>query len=354
MSEALVPRVLVLVCDSWGVGDAPDAAAYGDEGSDTIANTARAVGGITAPNLEAHGPRDCSPTSMGWPAAAAAGTAHGRATERSAGKDTTTGHWEMMGIQLDEPFPRVPGRVPAGDHRAVPRRRSGTACSATCRHPGRRSSRSWARSICAPVDPIVYTSGDSVFQIATHVVDRAARAALRVVPDRSGPAGRARIAWDGSSPARSRESRARSCAARNDVTSPCPPPGPTVLDAVRRPASPCCGVGKIDDIFSGQGITEARYSDSNDDGVDITLEYLRRPGTVAGLHEPGRLRFEVRAPQRPSRLREMRSRRSTAGSPSSSKRWTAGSCSSRATTVATRRPSPPTIPGNGRHCSPPA
>src|ERR671910_2852046 len=111
VTGALVPRVLVLVCDSWGVGDAPDAAAYGDEGSDTLANTAGAVGGIRAPNLASLGLGSLTEI-RGVDATAAPGTAHGRATERSAGKDTTTGHWEMMGIRLDEPFPLYPEGFP--------------------------------------------------------------------------------------------------------------------------------------------------------------------------------------------------------------------------------------------------
>ena len=104
MTAPLVPKVAVVVCDSWGVGNAPDAAAYGDEGSDTLANTARAVGGVKAPNLEALG-LGLLTEIEGIAPRAEPGTAHGRATERSAGKDTTTGHWEMMGIRLDEPFP---------------------------------------------------------------------------------------------------------------------------------------------------------------------------------------------------------------------------------------------------------
>ena len=111
MTAALVPRVLVVVCDSWGVGGAPDVAVYGDEGSDTLANTAEAVGGIRAENLAALGLGTLTGI-RGIEATATPGSAHGRATERSAGKDTTTGHWEMMGIRLDEPFPLYPEGFP--------------------------------------------------------------------------------------------------------------------------------------------------------------------------------------------------------------------------------------------------
>ena len=166
MTGPLVPRVLVVVCDSWGVGDAPDAAAYGDEGSDTLANTAEVVGGIRAPNLASLGLGRLT-TIRGVDAAAGPGSAAGRATERSAGKDTTTGHWEMMGIRLDEPFPLYPEGFPPDLIEAFEREigrqvlgnrpASGTEIIAELGEEHLRTG-----------SPIVYTSGDSVFQIATH------------------------------------------------------------------------------------------------------------------------------------------------------------------------------------------
>jgi len=111
MSEASVPKVLLVVCDSWGVGDAPDAEGYGDAGADTLGNTARAVGGLHVPNLEFLGLGHLTAIEGVVPQADP-GSGHGRATERSAGKDTTTGHWEMMGIRLLEPFPLYPDGFP--------------------------------------------------------------------------------------------------------------------------------------------------------------------------------------------------------------------------------------------------
>src|SRR5436309_9341986 len=105
-------RVLLLVCDSFGVGEAPDAAAYGDAGANTLGHVAAGVGGLRAPNLGALGLGAVTKIA-GVPAGAAVpGTAHGRLTERSAGKDTTTGHWEMCGIVLDRPFPTYPDGFP--------------------------------------------------------------------------------------------------------------------------------------------------------------------------------------------------------------------------------------------------
>ena len=270
-----VPRVCVIVCDSWGVGDAPDAAAYGDEGSDTLGNVSRAVGGLRLPNLEGLGIGHLTPME-GVSARADPGTAWGRATEVSAGKDTTTGHWEMMGIALNEPFPlfpdgfppeviepfeakigrRILGNVPA----------SGTEIIAALGEEHLRTGR-----------PIVYTSGDSVFQIACHrsVVSLQqlyewCRIARRLL---SGPFRVGRVIarpFEGTPGAFVRS------AERRDFS--VPPPEATVLDALQDAGVAVYGVGKIQDIFCGQGITEARYSESNDHGVDLTLEYLRRPG----------------------------------------------------------------------------
>ena len=275
MSEPATTRVLVLVCDSWGVGGAPDAAAYGDQGSDTLAHTAEAVGGLTAPNLEALGLGLLS-TIGGVAARADAGTAHGCATELSAGKDTTTGHWEMMGIRLDRAFPLYPDGFPPeviesfeaaigrGVLGNIPA--SGTEIIAALGEEHLRTGK-----------PIVYTSGDSVFQIACHkrvaglqTLYEWCRAARRILTGNHEVARVIARPFEGEPGAFVRSPERRDFSV--------PPPGPTVLDHLSGAGVPVYGVGKIQDIFCGQGITEARYSDSNDQGVDLTLEYLRRPG----------------------------------------------------------------------------
>jgi phosphopentomutase len=275
MTGALVPRVVAVVCDSWGVGDAPDADAYDDAGSDTLGNTARAVGGFEAPNLAALG-LGMLTAIEGVESRAETGTAHGRATERSAGKDTTTGHWEMMGIRLDRPFPLYPdgfppeivepfergiGRGILGNEPA-----SGTEIIARLGEEHLRTGR-----------PIVYTSGDSVFQIAAHVdvVSLATlyewcRVARRLL---IGPHDVGRVIarpFDGPPGAFVRRPERRDFSV--------PPPGPTVLDRLQEAGVAVYAVGKIQDIFSGQGIGEARYSSSNDDGLDLTIGFARRPG----------------------------------------------------------------------------
>ena len=268
-------RVLIVVCDSFGVGEAPDAAAYGDAGSNTLGHTADAVGGLDAAWLGRLG-LGCLTAIKGVPCAADAGTAHGRMQEGSAGKDTTTGHWEMAGLLLDRAFPTYPdgfppeiiepfeaaiGRTVLGNIAA-----SGTEIIERLGEEHIRTGR-----------PIVYTSADSVFQIATHVdvipLDqlyawcRAARAVL------TGPHMVGRVIarpFDGSPGGFVRTPDRRDFSVA--------PPGATLLDRLADAGVPVFGVGKIRDIFDGRGLAEFAYSRSNDDGVDIALRYLERPG----------------------------------------------------------------------------
>jgi phosphopentomutase len=269
-----VDRVLVVVCDSFGVGQAPDAALYGDEGSDTLGNCARTVGGITAPNLERMG-LGMLTTIPGVRPRAEPGTAHGRLVERSAGKDTTTGHWELAGLVLERPFPTYPRGFPDDVIRPLEDR------------IGRRVLGNRPASGTEIIDelgpehlesgrPIVYTSGDSVFQIAAHtsVVPletlyewcRIARGLL---------VGEHRVGRVIARPFEGTPGAFVRTADRRDFS--VDPPAPTVLDFCLDAGVAVFGVGKIGDIFAGRGLTEATYSDSNDHGVDLTLGYLRRP-----------------------------------------------------------------------------
>ena len=106
-----IRRVILIVLDSVGCGDAPDAAQYGDEGSNTLANTARAVGGLKVPNLARLGLGNLTPI-QGVPPADVPLGAYGRLTEVSAGKDTTAGHWELAGVPVSRPFPTYPHGFP--------------------------------------------------------------------------------------------------------------------------------------------------------------------------------------------------------------------------------------------------
>jgi phosphopentomutase len=266
-------RVLVLVCDSFGIGEAPDAAAYGDAGANTLGNTARAAGGLEAPNLAGLGLGRLTPI-QGVDSRSECGTAYGRLTELSAGKDTTTGHWEVFGIVLERPFPLYPDGFPpevmgpfekdVGKKALGNRPASGTEIIAELGEEHLRTGR-----------PIVYTSGDSVFQIAAHkdVVPLGTLyewcAIARRILD-----GEHRVGRVIARPFVGEPGRFERTHERRDFS--VEPPGPTYLDRIEASGVPVFGVGKIRDIFAEHGLTESGHSESNDHGVDLTVDFLGR------------------------------------------------------------------------------
>src|SRR5881296_2807512 len=159
-------RAAIIVLDGLGIGHAPDTAAYGDAGSDTLGNVARAVGGLRLPNLERLGLGRCRPIP-GLAPGVRPTAAHGVALPRSQGKDSTTGHWEICGVILERPFRTYPRGFPEDIIRQFARRTgrevignkaaSGTAIIAELGEEHQRTGK-W----------IVYTSADSVFQVAAH------------------------------------------------------------------------------------------------------------------------------------------------------------------------------------------
>ena len=270
-----VDRVLVLVCDSFGVGDAPDAGAYGDAGSNTLGHVAAAVGGLDAPNLARLGLGHLTEIE-GVPLLAEGAMAYGRLAERSAGKDTTTGHWEIAGVVLDRPFPTYPNGFPPEVikpfEETIGRRVLGNEAASGTEIIDRLGAEHIETG-----RPIVYTSADSVFQVACHVdvvpLDELYRwcQVARGILD-----GEHRVGRVIARPFEGDEGAFTRTPDRRDLS--VPPPGPTLLDLAQEGGIAVFGVGKIGDIFAGRGLTEYRYSRSNDDGVDITLGFLRRPG----------------------------------------------------------------------------
>lgn len=271
----LVQSVLLVVCDGLGIGDAPDAAVHGDQGSNTIGNCARAAGGIRAPHLARMG-LGCLTEIAGVDCAPCPGTAHGRLVERSAAKDSITGHWEISGAIMDRGFPLYPkgfpsevigkfereiGRGVLGNKAA-----SGTGIIAELGEEHLRSGR-----------PIVYTSGDSVFQIACHedVAD------LETLYQWAGLArglltGEHEVGRVIARPFVGTPGHFSRTSDRRDFS--VPPPPNTLLDRCAEVGVAVYGVGKIGDVFSMRGLTDSVYSTSDDDGVDKAIEFLARPG----------------------------------------------------------------------------
>jgi len=245
-------RAAIIVLDGLGIGAAHDSGAYGDAGSDTLGNVSRAVGGLALPNLAALGLGHCAPLA-GVRAVPQPGAAHGVCEPQSAGKDSTTGHWEICGLILQSPFPTYPGGFPpevieefarlTGRGVLGNKAASGTAVLDQYGAEHRRTGQ-W----------IVYTSADSVFQVAAHedsiplaelyAACAAARAMLQ------GEHGVSRVI---ARPFAGQPGAWNRTPHRKDFS--LPPPGPTLLDRLAEHHIPRVGVGKVDDLFAGRAIS---------------------------------------------------------------------------------------------------
>jgi phosphopentomutase len=265
------PRVILIVMDSVGVGELPDAADYGDAGSNTLAHIAEAVGGLDLPNLAQLG----LPLLLGEGRGEVSGEVigcYGKMAELSQGKDTDTGHWEMMGIVTERAFPTYPQGFPDEIIREFESRigrkilgnkaASGTVIIQELGDEHMRTGK-----------PIVYTSADSVFQIACHesivpveglyAMCKIARSIL------VGPHNVQRVIarpFTGASGAYVRTGR------RRDFS--LPPPGDTLLDHITRAGGEVIGIGKIEDIFSHRGITTSNHTTNNPDSIEATISAI--------------------------------------------------------------------------------
>lgn len=268
-------KVLLLVCDSLGVGAAPDAAEYGDAGADTLGHVVAAAGGVEAPNLAGMGLATLVP-GVGAPPRERADAAWAKLVPAAAGKDSTTGHWELCGLPLTTPFPTFPQGFPAeliaDFEAAIGRPTLGNAVGS-----GTAMIERFGPAHYESGDPIVYTSADSVFQLAAHV-ERAPLdqlyewcEAARGLLDGEDAVGRV-IAR----PFAGRPGGFERTADRRDF--PLPPSGPTYLDLLTAAGVPVLSVGKVADLFDGRGIAASRRSHDNEDGVEIALELLAEPG----------------------------------------------------------------------------
>lgn len=261
-------RVVIFVCDGLGVGAAPDAGAYGDAGTDTLGHVLDSVP-TPLPHLESLGLLSLLEPSRGGRVTGA----RGKAWELSAGKDTTTGHWEMMGLVVDRPFPLYPDGFPreiveplekfAGGKVLGNRPASGTVIIQELGEEHLATGRL-----------ILYTSGDSVYQIAAHEevwpperLWEACRFA------RSFLIGNHAIGRVIARPFAGKPGAFVRTANRRDFT--VEPTGETWLDRLVAAGRKVFGVGKIVDIFSGRGITSSVHTVSDADGVRVSIDALR-------------------------------------------------------------------------------
>jgi phosphopentomutase len=270
-------RATIIVLDGLGAGDAPDAALFGDEGANTLGNTAKAVGGLKAPNLQALGLGNIVEIE-GVPPARFPRASHGLMVELSAAKATLVGHWEMMGIVSKDPLPTYPNGFPdeiisrfereTGRKVIGNRPASGTEIIAEL-GPEQQQTGAW----------IVYTSADSVFQVAAHTgvipleeLYEACKKAHKMLIQEGKILVERVIArpYHGEPGAYERENENR-----HDYG--ISPPEATYMDLIKDAGLPVVAVGKIRDIFDGRGITEHLPAPPDDDAkVDAILDSLGR------------------------------------------------------------------------------
>ena len=270
-------RAIILVLDGVGIGAAPDAAAYGDVGSDTLGNLARARGGLVLPRLGEVGLGNVA-SVQGVPATSTPLGAWGTMCPASAGKDSTTGHWEIAGVHLERAFPTYPNGFPT-DLLDAFAKATGRAVIGNVPASGTEIVARFGEEHERTGAWIVYTSADSVFQIAAHerVVPLAelyaacetARALLQAPNDVSRVIARPFVGTAGAYE-RTKNRRDYSIA----------PPAETLLDALSAAGVPRAGVGKVDDLFAGRSL-RARHTADNAEGIKLILEWLR--GEQGGL-----------------------------------------------------------------------
>ena len=265
--------------DSVGAGAAPDAAEYGDIGADTLGHTAQAVGGLQLPNLERAGLGNLHGNLLGVPPVAEPTMAHGRMREASAGKDSTTGHWEIAGLittqpqatftetgfppELVSPIEEESGYQFIGNYAA-----SGTVILDELGEEHLRSG-----------NPILYTSADSVFQIAAHNEVIALGDLYRLCEIARKHCDQFQIGRVIARPFTGEPGSFRRTYDRRDLA--LAPGGPTILDHAKEAGLAVYGIGKIEDLFAGRGLTDAVHTEGDEDGL------VRTVAALAERTEPG-------------------------------------------------------------------
>lgn len=293
-------RAFLIVLDSVGIGEAPDAAAYGDAGANTLAHCASAAGGLDMPMLQSLGLGNIPPVLpqglpiRGVPAATAPLASFGAMQEQSKGKDTTTGHWEMAGLLLDkgfQQFPEGPPSFPAPLISAFAER-TGRGVLANRAASGTKIIEELGHEQMQTGQWIVYTSADSVFQVAAHedvISLEELYSACRVARELCNPYRIGRVIarpYTGSPGNFTRTDN------RRDFSYPLPEP--TILDKLQHAGVRVTTAGKLDDVFAGKGITHALHSETNADAVRDVLEQAREEDKRPGLVFANLIDFDMR------------------------------------------------------------
>ena len=264
-------RVFLIVLDSAGIGEAPDAADYGDRGTHTFRSCFE-TGKLDVPNMKKLGLFNIEGIGTGEPITSPIG-AYCRISESSKGKDTTTGHWEIAGIVSEEPMPVYPNGFP---DEVISEFEHQTGRKVICNKPysGTKVIADYGREHMETGALIVYTSADSVFQIAAHEsivpveqLYEYCEIARKILIGEHGVGRVIARPFEGEYPF-ARTSR------RHDFS--IEPPAETMLDKLKNAGKDVIAVGKINDIFVGKGITEFVRTSGNDDGMEKTFGYAKR------------------------------------------------------------------------------
>ena len=266
-------RWVQIVLDGVGVGELPDAETFGDNGSNTLGNLDR-VRPLRLPNLAAMGLGNIVPlfsiAPRKYPLAS-----YGRMAEASPAKDSTIGHWELAGLISPKPLPTYPNGFPdeviKAFQQAIGRPILGNVVAS-----GTEIIQRLGDEHCRTGYPIVYTSADSVFQIATHeevIPPDDLYAMCKLV--RQILQGKHAVGRVIARPFVGNNGKYTRTRRRRDFS--LPPPGTTLLDILKEVGIPTVGIGKIDDLFAGKGLSDIRHTESNQQGVDETLRAMAEP-----------------------------------------------------------------------------
>ncbi len=269
-------RAILVVLDGVGAGANPDAHAYGDDGASSLEHCAQAIGGLALPHLGSVGLGNITPIK-GTPPTDHASGAYGRLAEAAAGKDSTTGHWEMTGVVLSKPLPTYPHGFPPdvveAFEQAIGRKVIGNKAAS-----GTEIIKELGEEHMRTGYPILYTSADSVFQIAAH---------QDVIPlpelyhiceiTRHMLTGDHAVGRVIARPFIGTPGAFKRTEHRRDFS--LSPLGTTLLDLLKKHGKEVIGLGKIEDLFAGRGLTQRDHTETNRDGMAATLHWLERDFT---------------------------------------------------------------------------
>jgi phosphopentomutase len=268
----MIPRAVLIILDACGIGELPDAELYQDQGSNTIVNTAKAMGGLKLPNLKKMGLGNIASIPGVEPTDSALAN-FGKMAERSVGKDSTIGHWEIMGLVKEKPFPVYPKGFPPEVvepfEKSIGRKVLGNKPAS-----GTEIIKELGEEHLQTGNPILYTSADSVFQIAAHEevipteeLYRMCKTARKMLVGKHGVSRVIARPFVGKPGSFTRTER------RKDFS--LPPPSDTVLDLMKKRGIQVIGIGKIEDLYAGRGLSHSIHTKSNSDGMDKLAEALR-------------------------------------------------------------------------------